>query len=500
MLNLNPLRNFTEINEFDGVAKGFSALLTIDFVINGAVIPFIAIIGTILNLLGAVFLLFGPRKGQLYGYLLLTLLVSDTFFLSFEFLRKIVEYGIVKTTQYIEFYYVIVIAGTRSCLIFSILMIVAIAHARMVAIKKPFERSNTLLSQSEKRAIWMKYCIPIIIASISLTLPVLVEFDFSIEDDDTGPMFKPSFLRFNPLYSIFCIGVLNFGILGILPVAYLIYVLHNIKNELAKNDDKLLQARVARNLGKRGAIQLDTLEIDWTAVYARKISDEFPVTQETKRIKSPRSMKKQILLFLALHTFRMIITFEEAYFLFGSNKDDDAIKTRDGIPTWIRLTASLSELGLVLHSSIGVMTYLSSDLKILLGTFFLWIAKYLRCCKKKIDLNENLAMSELDLDNHLSEKERIIGLLTMDTQTNNLGISEDAIAVEKGAAVGAEEVGGSGKAICRSSVAIDDEQIDIGRYSDDEIKGWLEYCNDENTERITIDYPTINIRRHLHFI
>ena len=500
MLNSTLLQNASEISQFESIPKALLVLPTIEFVINGAAIPLIAMIGVILNFPGILFLSIGPRKGQLYSLLLSTQLAFDTAFLVFEILRKLGEYGKLGTTQYLASYYVIITAGARGSLIASILMIVAIAHARMVAIKKPFKRNNIVLSWTEKRAIWMKYCIPIIIASILLTLPVLFEFEFSIEDDDdTDPLFNPSGLRLNALYSIFFIGILNFGILGVLPIAYLIYVLYKIKKELAKNEERLDHFRVQRNFRRRGAIQLETLEIDWTAVYADQshMNQQQPLQgKQLKKIKSSKSMTKEILIFLALHTFRMITTVEELYFLLGPNKDYEASKRGDGIPIWISLTASLSELGLVLNSSLGLITYLNTDLMNLLRALSTWISKYLRCFKTNKDLNENLAMDKLDLDNRFAEMEQIIELLTMDKKTDNLHIGEDGITVATRDAVGAEDTEGPGKAEGRNSLAIVDEQINIERRSVDETKGSVEYRTEENTTKITIEYTLIDTKGH----
>ena len=500
MLNSTLLQNASGIIQFDSIPRALFVLPTLDFVINGVATPFIAMIGVILNLPGIIFLLTGPRKGQLYSLLLSNQLAFDTAFLVFEILRKVGEYGVLETTQYLTSYYVIITAGVRGSLIASILMVVAIAHARMVAIKKPFKRNNIVLSWTEKRTIWMKYCIPIIIASILLTFPVLFEFEFSIEDDDdTDTLFMPSSLRLNALYSIFYIGVLNFGILGVLPIAYLIYVLHQIRMQLAKNDERLDHFRVQRNFRRRGAIQLESLKIDRSAVYARTIPHESTATiskQKAQRIKSSRSMMKEILVFVALHTFRMITTFEELYFLLGSNIDDDAIKRGDVIPAWIGVTASLSELGLVLNSSSGVFRYLSPDVKESLGKLSMWVSKYLRCYKKKNCSKENLATAKLDLDNHFAEMERIIGLLTMDRKMNNLEIGEDVIAAATRSVVGDEETEGSGTAECRKGIAICDEKPDIKRRSVDEINVSDECRNDENTVKIIIDYTSINIRGH----
>ena len=121
MLNSTLLQNASEISQFESIPKALLVLPTLDFVINGAAIPLIAMIGLILNLPGIIFLLIGPRKGQLYSLLLSTQLGFDTAFLAFEILRKLGDYGILGSTHYLASYYVIVTAGVRGSLIASIL-------------------------------------------------------------------------------------------------------------------------------------------------------------------------------------------------------------------------------------------------------------------------------------------------------------------------------------------------------------------------------------------
>ena len=101
MLNSTLLQNASGIIQFDSIPRALHVLSTLDFVMNGAAIPLIAMIGLILNLPGIIFLLIGPRKGQLYSLLLSTQLAFDTVFLALEILRKVGEYGVLETTHYL---------------------------------------------------------------------------------------------------------------------------------------------------------------------------------------------------------------------------------------------------------------------------------------------------------------------------------------------------------------------------------------------------------------
>ena len=115
-------------------------------------------------------------------------------------------------------------------------MLVAISRVRLNAIRQPFQHNNALLSWKERRNYWLRYCIPIVLSSLILTSPVLLEFeDAPLETDDEDLVVIPSNLRLHPLYSVLYVGVLNLGILGLIPMICLVYLAHHIRMELKRS-------------------------------------------------------------------------------------------------------------------------------------------------------------------------------------------------------------------------------------------------------------------------
>ena len=90
--------------------------------------------------------------------------------------------------------------------------------------------------------------------------------------------------------------------------------------------------------------------------------------KENERKRS-KSLFMGIVVFVTLHTFRIVATFGEFYLLFDPNKDDVTLKTAIGIPSWIRVTAALSEMCMVIDSSIRVLIHLKPNCNTFLGMF-----------------------------------------------------------------------------------------------------------------------------------
>ena len=74
-------------------------------------------------------------------------------------------------------------------------------------------------------------------------------------------------------------------------------------------------------------------------------------------------MIRGILVFVVLHAFRITTTFGQLYIILDPNKDDEALKNGYGIPGWLELSGSLSELCMVINSSLDGFIYMDEDLK-----------------------------------------------------------------------------------------------------------------------------------------
>ena len=330
-----------------------SLIHTFELVINVIAIPVVAFIGCISCVVGIFYLSSGPRRAKLYSLLLSTLFSFDALILFFAFLRGI-GYSIRSIfSQYSFSYHIIVSMALRCFSISSIFMLLSISHARLCAIRNPFQYSSNILPWQERKRIWRNYLIPVIITSLILSFPLAMEFKFPMENNTSiKPILEPSTIRLNMLYSILYVGVLNLGIIGILPVACLIYFAYHIKTESERNDE------VHDGLTQRRSEIVDSSNID--VEQARR--------KENERKRS-KSLFMGIVVFVTLHTFRIVATFGEFYLLFDPNKDDVTLKTAIGIPSWIRVTAALSEMCMVIDSSIRVLIHLKPNCNTFLGMF-----------------------------------------------------------------------------------------------------------------------------------
>ena len=480
--------NGTESGEWDDGLEDTITMSTLYLFINERFLPILAGIGVALNMIGIVFLARGPRRGQVYSLLLSTLLIFDTVFLSSKMAMKMEDHLQLIPIENRKTYQLVVAFGIRWSKISSILMIVAIAHARMIAITDPFRRNNICLSLREKRAIWMQYCIPIIIISIALAFPILLEHEFPNENQSkTTSNIYPSSIRLNTIYSILYTGVLNFGILGVLPTAYLLYALCRIRIELAKNDENLDRLHVQRNT--RLSVQLETLQEEQSSFYATSNSNEPRRTNSDQEIKISRAMMKGVLIFLALHVFRIITTFGELYMLLDQNKDDQPINARYEMPKkelWIEFTAYLSEVGMFMHSSLGVIIYLSPDLKILLETFRPREPISLRRFFKTRRLN-----TDLNMDNAELNSENITRSLTVPIDNEEINFRRRRVDDTK-------VNGGSCEDDYLSSIAIADGEMDIRRRSINDTKGMAGSSDYKDRRNLKIP-ETLSTRRHTTF-
>ena len=356
-------------------------VVSLDMVVHGGIIPVIATLGIILIVVGVYGFLSGPRRKQIYTLLLSNLLIFDGIFLIFELLKNMEMYLFSLSIRYRALFHVIMNSAIRVSAIASIFMLVTISHVRLCAIRKPFHHNSNMLSWREKRNICAKYCFPIIIISIILTIPVFFEFEFSTEtNQETDSIISPSSMRLHVLYSVLYVGILNFGILGVVPTVYLTYVVYQIRSELKKSNTMLGQfesrrrtrRRVTSNTNDDGVNEEQGVQ-SFASIGVNRRNSKFE-----KEMKGLREMTRGILVFVVLHIFRIVTTFGEFYVLFDSNKDDEAIKMGYGMPRWLEISASISELCMVTNSFLDGMIYSDLGLKTKLRNPFYRGGHYLR--------------------------------------------------------------------------------------------------------------------------
>ena len=341
--------NDTESVYDQDTAKHSSAIFTFELVINLFAIPIVAFIGCILSTVGICYLLNGSRRTKIQNMLLSTLFSFDGLILFFMFLRGIGYTMRSILSTYSVSCHILVSFAIRYFEISSIFTLVSLSHARLSAIRKPFLFSNILLTWQERKKIWRNYLIPVIISSLILAAPLLLEFEFPGEDRST---ISPSSVRLHMLYSIFYVGVLNLGIIGILPMVCLLYLSYHIKRELTRVNE--IQDRLTCRRSER----MTSSHLDVKTPQRHKHGT-----------KMSKSLTNGIVVFVVLHTFRIVTTFGEFCILFQPNKDDAMLKRRMGVPSWIRVTAALSELCIVIDSSIRVLIHLNPEWNLFPGIF-----------------------------------------------------------------------------------------------------------------------------------
>ena len=308
----------------------------LEFVIDIYAIPIMAVIGLMMCMTGIYFLSSGARRGQIYSLMLSTLILFDSSYLFFEVLRGVGSYIMSVSSKFYGAFHITLISAIRFFGLASIFMLLAISHARLCAIRRPFKYNSSMLSWKERKKIWRKYLIPVVTLSLILTFPLLLTYQFAMDDNTKkDPVITPSSLPPSILYSLLYIDILNLGLLGIIP-AILLYLAYQIRRELMKNDEVKAQITPTQSQ-KRVTFDPNT---------------KLPGTS-SKETKTSRSLVVGIIIFVTLQTFRIITTLGELYFMFETNKDNRSLED------WSHFFASLSELLMVIYTSLKVLIHLN---------------------------------------------------------------------------------------------------------------------------------------------
>ena len=339
--------NSLEDSEYDKrVQFKFDEILVDHFdyfqlIVNGYVTIAIASVGLVSNILGICFVLTGNRRGKLFNKLLASIFVFDTVFLSLEILRWTEAFFLPVPKRYLRMLLIVVHTGIRFSMTASILSLIAIARARLVAIRKPFQNlprptslNETRKSSNEVRRKFLKYIIPIVVTSILSAAPVYWEFDedpIQMKTDNTTLV--PSSLRLSPVYSTFYVGCLNFGLLGVFPLTILMYSSYHLINESKKQNERL-----------------------------RTLNNQMLANRDKQHTHLTKSLVFIIFAFIALHSLRIFNWLGELIILLMSNKNENGLKTGSDIPIVFYFTSSISELFLITYASINVMIYLYTNL------------------------------------------------------------------------------------------------------------------------------------------
>ena len=329
-------RNLSQlVNTFDSIEDPLSMFRK---VISGYSVSTIAVIGLVLNIIGIYFFSTGTRRGKILSLMVSTLFAFDAIFLFCKILKNMEEWFVCIGRKHYKTFFTVMNSIMRSSIISSIFMLVAISWVRLCAIRKPFQHNNAILTWNERRNYWLKYCIPIFISSLILTSPVLLEIqDAPLKSSDTDLIVTPTKLRSHPLYSILYVGVLNLGILGLIPIILLMYLANNIRMELSKGKEQ------RRRLGS--VASLDQVGID-------------QIESSNDRIdRVTRGLVAVVIAFIGFHTLRVLTTIAEIYLVLNQNEENGIFLGGD-LPEWFDISISMSELLVVTNASVNVVIYL----------------------------------------------------------------------------------------------------------------------------------------------
>ena len=213
-------------------------------------------------------------------------------------------------------------------------MTVALSHSRFEAVNKPILHRSILKSKSDRLKYLLRYIIPILLSSLILTIPCFWEYDVNTNGsitNSTEANLIPSKFRQNPYYSIFYVGILGVGLLGILPFALLVYYTIQISKAITRN---------SLTLGKLTNAQRKQIHI-----FNQKHNHTLVVNLI-------------VVFFLLFHSLRLGLTIIEFIIQFYTlNKKASIHEMGRTVAPWLNLFSSISELLLMLNSSVNTLIY-----------------------------------------------------------------------------------------------------------------------------------------------
>ena len=313
-------------------------LSTLALMFDGYGITCLAACGIILNILGLILLFGKSKRKKMFNLLLSALLLFDTLFLTFNLLKSVANHFIVIPSKYLVVYWLFVYPGSRFSLVSSILMTIALSHTRFRAVSKPIHHLNLLKSPKDRLKYLLTYIIPIIISAIILTIPSFWEIEISNKGSNTTQAkMVPTDFRQNPYYSMFYVGILCLVLLGIFPFTCLVYFTYKISTAVSKNS--LI------------AEQLNESQKKDIKIFNQKLSKNRALVANLIAV-----------FFLTFHALRLSLTVVELIGQLGLNKNTITFGMGCEFSFWINVLTSISELLLVINSSINVIIYQSVNI------------------------------------------------------------------------------------------------------------------------------------------
>ena len=258
--------------------------------------------------------------------MLSAILISDMAYLTFNHMRSLQLYFPVPD-EYLPMYFTIASSGARFSLTSSILMMVALGCVRIKTIRNPLRQRILLYSRTNRIKECLRYLIPTLILSLAFTLPVNFELSASTQLEGTIVQLNPSKTRLDPVYAFFVLGLLNLGLLGVLPFACLIYFPYKIMiytNQRQQQNREMPQVMRMMN------------EI------SEKVSKSFIM---------------MIIIFVILHSLRIVTSVGELYVLTRPNRHEFILELGYGVPMWLQAVVLIGELCTVMNACLNIIIY-----------------------------------------------------------------------------------------------------------------------------------------------
>ena len=243
----------------------------------------VVVSGLTLNVTGIVTILKTSNTCKLFNYLIICLLVFDSWFLItapfFFFGLKHAFFGCEYCAWLVPYW---TVPCGHMAIFCTVMMTVAISHERYIAIKDPIYHNASLKTDEQRRKRLLLYLIPILIMSATFNIPRF--FDFQVITNSTSGTIELNLTEqaCDEYYIIFYENISGTVLTGFLPAFLLIFY-----------SCKTYTALKVHN-------------------YSRKISglDELKMLAQTARMqeeKMARVMKGLVLTYLVCHSPRMVL-------------------------------------------------------------------------------------------------------------------------------------------------------------------------------------------------
>ena len=285
-----------------------------------------ASIGFVSNLVGIY--LMSRRQGHknIFNTMFIINLIFDTTYLAFQTTRSVHTHFISFASPLSSTYYILTNSGERFTYITSVLMLVALTHSRYQAATSPHDYRDITLFWSKRRNQLLKYLLPTFLVATCFTIPIIWEIDNEIvfSSEDITVQVIPSEMRLNKYYHMFLIGILNLVLLGVYPFISFLYYGYHILNTLNQ----------------------------------QTTFTESSPQQRRRSNKASKTLFTMIFTFIILHSLRIASNIGELIILFGKNKTSvHDLQHQGGIPNWLEIIATLSEICMVVNASVSYVIY-----------------------------------------------------------------------------------------------------------------------------------------------